>query len=108
MAYSGGGCRSERGAAGGRGAGHPHRRAQRLWLVVDIAEKADQVGGEIVRRAAGGGDVNEAKQGRSKLVVARREIHRALVERPDRMAAVGGEGLGELAADELDLTLQRP
>ena len=36
------------------------------------------------------------------------EVHRALVERLDRMTAARGEGVGELAADALDLALERP
>ena len=69
---------------GARGAvvGHPHRRRERRRRVRHLAQELPQVAGEIVERPAGGRDVDEPEQGGLQLLVGRREVHRALVERP--------------------------
>ena len=90
VAHAGGAGGAERRATRLRVA-HPHRRAQRRRAVADLVEKARQVRRQVVERAAGGDDVDEAKERRAQLVVLRGEVHRAVVERLERMAAVGRE-----------------
>ena len=106
VAHAGGAGGAERGAAGLRIA-HLHRRAQRRRAVVDLLEKAGQVGGEIVERAAGRHDVDEAKQRGAQLVVLRGEVHGTIVERLQRLATVARERLVQRAADALDLRFER-
>ncbi len=102
----GGAGGAERRAPGLRVA-HPHRRPQRRRAPVDLLEVAGQVGGEVVERAAGGHDVDEAKERRAQLGVLGGELHRAVVERLERVAAMGWERPGQRAPRALDLALER-
>ena len=106
VAHAGRAGGAERRAAGLRVA-HPHRRAQRRRPLADLVEEAGQVRGEVVERAAGGDDVDEAKQRGAQLVVLGGEVHRAVVERLERMAAVRRERVVQRAPDALDLGLER-
>ena len=87
--------------------GHPHRRGQRRRGVGDLAQELPQVAGEIVERPAGGGDVDEPEQRGLELLIGRCEIHRPLVERPERMAGARRERRGEVGADLVDRAFER-
>ena len=75
-------------------------------LLADLVEEARQVRREIVERAAGGDDVDEAKQRGAQLVVLGREVHRAVVERLERVAAVRRKRVVQCAPDAPDLALR--
>ena len=83
--HAGGGRGAERRAAGLRAA-HPHRHADRRGRLLDLAEEAGEVAREVVERPAGGHDVDEPEQRRLELGVLRREVHRLLVDRLQRVA----------------------
>ncbi len=61
---------------------------------------------EIVHIAARGHHVHEAKQRRAQLRIARGELHRAVVDRPQRAAHPARQGVRQFAADLLDLRLE--
>ena len=92
---------------GGSVVGHPHRRGQRRRGVGDLAQELAQVPGEIVERPAGGRDVDEPEQRGLQLLVGRREIHRPLVERSERMPGARRERGREVRADLVDRALER-
>ncbi len=85
---------AERGAPRARVA-HPHGDGDRRRRGLDLAEEAGQVAREVVERAAGGDDVDEAEQGGLELRVLGGELHRLVVGGRDRVARTGGEGVGE-------------
>ena len=66
---------------------HAHRDLQRRRAVVDLVEEAAEVAREVVERAAGGDDVDEAEQGGAQVGVLRGEVHRLVVDRLQRVAA---------------------
>jgi len=68
VAHAGRARRAQR-LAPGAAVGHPHGHGERRRLDVDLVEEARQVRGEVVERAAGGDDVDEAEEGRAQLVV---------------------------------------
>ena len=68
-------------------------------------EVAGEVACEVVERAAGGRDVDEPEQRRAQLGVVRRQLHRALVDNPKRMARPPGQCRVDRAADLQKLRL---
>ena len=86
-------------------AGHLHRRLYRRRAVVHLLEVAGQVPRQVVQRAAGGGDVHEAKQRGAQLGVLRGQLHRALVDHAERMARASGESRVDRAPYLLKLGL---
>ncbi len=55
------------------------------------SQEARQVAGEVIERAAGGDDIDKPKQRGAQLAVARGEVHRACVQRTQRIARAGGK-----------------
>ena len=102
---AGGGRGAERGAAGARVA-HPHRDGDGRRRRLDLAEEAGQVAREVVERAAGGDDVDEAEQRGLELGVLGRELHRLAVGGLERVAGRRGQRAGEPAADLEQLRFQ--
>ncbi len=96
---------AERGAAGPRGA-HPHRDRDGRRRGLDLAEEAGQVAREVVQRAAGGDDVDEAEQRGLELGVLGGELHRLLVGDLERVAHARGQRVGESLADLQYVRLQ--
>ena len=82
---------------------HAHRDLQRRRAVVDLVEEAAEVAREVVERAAGGDDVDEAEQGRAEVGVLRGEVHRLVVDRLQRVAARPRQRRGEIAPDRDDV-----
>ena len=70
-AHAGGGGAAQRDAPGLRRA-HPHRHRDRRRRLLDLAQEAGQVAGQVVEVAAGRDDVDEAEQRGLELGVARR------------------------------------
>ena len=101
-----GGGRAERRAPGPARA-HPHRGADRRRRLPDLAEEAGEVAREVVERAAGRHDVDEAEQRGLQLRVLGGELHRLLVGRLQRVARRARQRGGELAADREQLLLER-
>ena len=101
---AGRGRRAERRAPGARGS-HAHRDLDRRRRIVDVVEERRQMAREVVERAAGGHDVDEAKQRGAQLLVLGGELHRAVVERAQRSARTLRESGGEAPPDGLDLWL---
>ena len=89
--------------APGLGLRHAHRDLQRRRAVADLLQEAAEVAREVVERAAGGDDVDEAEQGGPQLGVLRGEVHRLVVDRPQRIAARPGQRRGEIAPDREDV-----
>jgi hypothetical protein len=89
--------------APGPGLRHPHRDLQRRRAVVDLVEEAAEVAREVVERAAGGDDVDEAEQRRPEVGVLRGEVHRLVVDRLQRVAARPRQRRGEIAPDRDDV-----
>ena len=87
------------------GARHPHRRIERGRPLVDLVEQRGEVAGEGVERSARRDDVDEPEERRPELGVARSEIDRLVVDRPDRMVGVRRERLRQRAADAPGLVL---
>ena len=102
---AGGGRGAQRGAAGARVA-HPHRDRDRRRRRLDLAEEAGQVAREVVERAAGRDDVDEAEQRGLELGVLRRELHRLLVGGLERVARRRGQRVVQLASDFEQLGLE--
>ena len=90
VADAGGRRRAERRAARAR-ARHLQRHGHGRRRLLHLAEEAGQVAREVVERAAGGHDVDEAEQRRLELGVLRGELHRLGVR---GLQAGGGRGAG--------------
>ena len=103
-ARRGGGA--ERGAARARVA-HAHRDGDRRRLLLDLAQEAGEVAREVVERAAGGHDVDEAEQRGLQLGVLRGELHGLLVGGLERVPRRRRERGPEPLADRVQLALER-
>jgi hypothetical protein len=88
------------------GVGGAHRRRDRWGSLAHLLQVLAQVTGELVERAAGGGDVDEPEKRRAQLAVLARELHRPLVEGTNGVAGRGGQRGVKLATDPLELALQ--
>ena len=86
---------------------HPHRGGHRRRVLVHLAQVVPEVAGEVVERAAGGRHVHEPEEGRAQLLVLRRQLHRALVEGAERVAASRRERGMDRATHALQLGLHR-
>ena len=104
---AGGGGAAERGAPRARVA-HPHRDRDRRRRLLDLAQEAREVRGEVVDVAAGGHDVDEAEQRGLELRVAGGEGHRLVVERLQRAPRRRRQALPQAPADVVQLALQLP
>ena len=81
----GSGGKAERAGAGLR-VRHPDRHVERRGPVVHLVQERAQVAGEVLERAARRYHVDEAVRRRAQLGVARRELHRLVVQRLHRVA----------------------
>lgn len=86
--------------------GDAHGRLQRHVALLELSEETHEVLGQVVERAAGRYDVDEAKQRGPEFLVARRQLHGPIVEHVERPACRAGKRLEETAADRVDLSLQ--
>ena len=102
---AGRGGAAERGPAGARVA-HLHRDGDRRRRLLDLAQEARQVRGEVVDVPAGGDDVDEAEQRRLELGVAGGHRHRLVVERLQGAPRGRRQALPQAPADRVQLAFQ--
>ena len=96
---------AERGASGAH-VGDAHRRRDRRGSVGELLEEAAEVARHVVERPARRDHVDEPKQRRSELAVARRQVHRPGVERAHRVPGRRWDRTGQLGAHSADLVLE--
>jgi len=84
---------------------HAHGDAEARRRLVDLAQEAREVAGEVLERAAGRHDVDEAEQRGLELGVLGGQIHGLVVERAERVALRGHRGR-EAGPDVAQLRLE--
>jgi hypothetical protein len=72
---------------------------------VDLTQKRAQVAREVVERAARRHHVHEPEERGAQLGVPRGEVHRLVVDRPERVACLAWQRRSELEPDAMDLCL---
>ena len=97
---AGGGRGAERGPAG-LGAAEPDRSRDGLGGILDLGQEADEVARQVVQRMTRRRHVDEPEQRRLELPVRRGQLHRARVDRAQRVARRRRKRCGDLAADGL-------
>ena len=105
VADAGGRRRAERRPARAR-ARHLQRHGHGRRRLLHLAQEAGQVAREVVERAAGGHDVDEAEQRRLELGVLRGELHRLGVRGLQRVAGGARQVVREPRPHRVQLALE--